>query len=276
MDADHIQRHFVAVMAKHLPPSGSTLRLLDLDSLSGRLLAQSRADLDVQHIQPNDHDRIAVAPAAYDAALAYDVKLSGALLQACLTALRPGGRLIALQSRGVVSEDHLRQLRDHGYVRILVEPALDELGVLIRGEKPHTTADTLARIQAAARADADTLDLKRFRGRYIHLLIQRQPNKPVWQMSPREPIAWRAAAFHRESKPSSLLGFSSLPKAVAFMQPAVLGGLIADVNKVGKFSVETAAAQEWNISLNPTPDSLTGETLTFIDIDPVLAEAPDE
>jgi len=203
------------------------------------------------------------------------VKLSGALLQACLTALRPGGRLIALQSRGAVSEDHLRQLRDHGYVRILVEPALDELGVLIRGEKPHATADTMARIQAVARADADTLDLKRFRGRYIHLLIQRQPNKPVWQMTPGEPIAWRAAAFQRESKPS-LLGFSSLPKAVAFMQPAVLGGFIADVNKVGKFSVETAAAQEWNISLNPTPDSLTGETLTFIDIDPALAEAPDE
>ena len=196
-------------------------------------------------------------------------------LRSRLTALRPGGRLIALQSRGEVSEYHLRQLRNHGYVRILVEPALDELGVLIRGEKPHSTADTMARIQAVARADADSLDLKRFRGRYIHLLIQRQPNKPVWQMTPREPIAWRAAAIQRESKPL-LLGFSSLPKAVAFMQPAVLAGLVADVNKVGKFSVLTAAAQDWNISLNPTLESLKGETLTFIDIDPALAEAPDE
>lgn len=275
IDASHIQRHFVAVMAKHLPPSGATMRLLDLDGKSGPLLAQSRADLEIHHVQPNDHDQIAVAPAAYDAALAYDVKLSGALLQACLMALRPGGRLIALQSRGVVSEDHLRQLRVHGYVRILVEPALDELGVLIRGEKPHATADTMARIQAVARADADSLDLKRFRGRYIHLLIQRQPNKPVWQITPGEPIAWRAAAIQRESKPS-LLGFSSLPKAVAFMQPAVLAGLVADVNKVGKFSVETASAQDWNIILNSTPDSLTGETLTFIEIDPTLAEAPDE
>lgn len=275
MDAARIHRHFVAVMAKHLPPSGATLRLLDLDGKSGPLLAQSRADLEIHHIQPNDQDRIAGAPSTYDAALAYDVKLSGALLQACLTALRAGGRLIALQSRGLVSEDHLRQLRDRGYVRILVEPALDELGVLIRGEKPHATADTMACIKAVARADADSLDLKRFRGRYIHLLIQRQPNKPVWQLTPGEPIAWRAAAIQRESMPS-LLGFSSLPKAVAFMQPAVLGGLIADVNKVGKFSVETAAAQDWNISLNPTPDSLTSETLTFIDIDPALAEAPDE
>lgn len=275
MDATRIHHHFVAVMAKHLPPSGATLRLLDLDGKSGPLLAQSRADLEIHHIQPNDQDRIAGAPSTYDVALAYDVKLSGALLQACLTALRAGGRLIALQSRGLVSEDHLRQLRDRGYVRILVEPALDELGVLIRGEKPHATADTMARIKAVARADADMLDLKRFRGRYIHLLIQRQPNKPVWQLTPGEPIAWRAAAIQRESMPS-LLGFSSLPKAVAFMQPAVLGGLIADVNKVGKFSVETAAAQDWNISLNPTPDSLTSETLTFIDIDPALAEAPDE
>ena len=275
MDAARIHEHFVAVMAKHLPPSGATLRLLDLDGNSGRLLAQSRADLDIHHIQPNDLDLFAVAPAAYDAALAYDVKLSGALLEACLTALRPGGRLIALQSRGEVSEYHLRQLRNHGYVRILVEPALDELGVLIRGEKPHSTADTMARIQAVARADADSLDLKRFRGRYIHLLIQRQPNKPVWQMTPCEPIAWRAAAIQRESKPL-LLGFSSLPKAVAFMQPAVLAGLVADVNKVGKFSVLTAVAQDWNISLNPTLESLKGETLTFIDIDPALAEAPDE
>ena len=275
MDAAHFHRHYVAVMAKHLPPSGSTLRLLDLDGISGPLLAQSRADLDIRHIPADEAGEIDIAPSAFDAAVAFDLELADALLAACLTALRSGGRFIALQTRGLVSEVHLRQLRDHGYVRILVEPALDELGVLIRGEKPHATADTLARIQAVARADADTLDFKRYRGRYIHLLIQRQPNKPVWQMRPGEPISWRAAAIQRESMPS-LLGFSSLPKAVAFMQPAVLGGLIADINKVGKFLVATAAAQGWNISLNPTPDSLRGETLAFIDIDPALAEAPDE
>lgn len=275
MDASRLRRHFVAVMAKHLPPSSSTLRLLDLDGHSSRLLAQSRKDLQVCHIPASELAARGVATAAFDAVLAYDLSLSASLLKSCLRTLREGGRLIALQPRGAASESHWRRLQDQGYVRVLVEPALDELGLLIRGEKPHAAADSMARIQSVARADDDALDLAHFSGRYIHLLIQRHPNKPVWKLAPGEKIAWRAAAIRRHLA-SVLLGFSSLPKAVSFMQPAVLAGFITDINKVGKFSVEQARALEWDIVLNPALDSLRGQTLSFIDVDPALAEAPDE
>lgn len=275
MDASRLRRHYVAVMAKHLPPSSSTLRLLDLDGQSGPLLAQSRQDLQVCHIPATDLAERGVTLAAFDAVLAYDIDLSASLLNSCLRALREGGRFIALQPQGAASESHWRSLQVQGYVRILVEPALDELGVLIRGEKPHGTDDTRARIQSVARADGDALDLAHFSGRYIHLLIQRHPNKPVWKLARGETIAWRAAAILRHSAPV-LLGFSSLPKAVSFMQPAVLAGLITDINKVGKFSVERARALEWDIILNPALDSIRGQSLTFIDINPALAEAPDE
>ena len=239
------------------------------------LLAQSREDLRICHIPASELAARGLAPAAFDAALAYDIDLSEPLLKSCLSALREGGRLIALQPRGAVNERHWRLLQDHGYVRMLIEPALDELGVLIRGEKPHATTDTRARIQSVAHGDGDALDVAHFRGRYFHLLIQQHPNKPVWKLAPGEEIAWRAAAIRRDSTPV-LLGFSSLPKAVGFMQPAVLAGFISDINKVGKFKVERARALEWSIILNPTLDSLRSQALAFVDIDPSLAEAPDE
>ena len=95
------------------------------------------------------------------------------------------------------------------------------------------------------------------------------------EAGPRRAISWRAAAIQQDSS-LALLAFSSLPKAVGFMQPAVLAGIIQDFNKVGKFSVETVKAWEWDIILNPTSSAIAGESLTTIDIDPALAEAPDE
>ncbi|MDE2853916.1 MAG: hypothetical protein OXN88_07065 [Chloroflexota bacterium] len=275
MDAARIQRHFVAVMAKHLPPSSANLQLLDLDGRSGGLLAEARADLNHRHIPAKslaDHD---IAPGAFDAIVAYDVDLSGALLASCFAALRAGGRLIALQSRGAAGESHLRRLRERGFVRILVEPALDEIGVLIRGERPQVSADTMERIQSVAQREADSLPLAQFKGRYIHLLVQRQPNKPVWKLDASEKISWRAAALRRDPLPA-LLGFSSLPKAVGFMQPAVLAGLVRDINKVGKFSLATVESWDWGLVLNPAPDSIEKEQLTYIELDPATAEAPDE
>ena len=275
MDASSIRRHFVAVMAKHLPPSGSMLRLLDLDGRAGGLLAALRYDLEIRQISANEIGGQEMAPGAVDAIVAYDLDLTDEMLAFARHALRAGGRFIALQPRGTVCQSHLRRLRDHGLTRILIEPALDELGVLIRGEQPHSTADTRQRIESVARGDADSLEISRFRGRYLHLLIQQRPNKPVWKLDPGEPISWRAAAIQRDSS-LALLAFSSLPKAVGFMQPAVLAGVIRDFNKVGKFSLATVQVWDWDIILNPTSDSIYGETLTYIDIDPALAEAPDE
>ncbi len=272
MDARQVQRHFVAVMAKHLPPSASSLDLLDLDGDSGLLLAESRADLRIRHLSEDRLAAVPLKPDSFDAAVAYDIDLRDEALRNILLALRPGGRLIALLSRGAVDESHPRLLSDNGYVRILVEPALDGLGILLRGEKAHVTADTAQRIQSVAQSDADSLDLASYRGPYLHLLIQQQPNIPAWKRKPADKIAWRAAAIQRGDAPA-LLAFSSLPKAVAFLQPAALSGTIKDINKVGKFRREN-----WTFPaiLNPRPDLLPGETITMVDIDPATAEAPDE
>ncbi|MCY3779985.1 MAG: hypothetical protein OXG78_06730 [Chloroflexi bacterium] len=275
MDARRVQRHFVAVMAKHLPPSASTLYLLDLDGCSGEFLSESRADLRISHVPPARLNASVIGSDSVDAIVGFDIELTGDLLGHLLTVLRPGGRLIALLSRGSVSERHPRLLRDNGYVRILVEPALDGLGVLLRGEKPQATADTLDRIQAVAQADADALDLATYRGRYLHLLIQQRPNKPAWMLAPADVICWRAIGIERAGS-TVLLAFSSLPKAVGFMQPGVLAGLITDVNKVGKFSRSTADDWAWDIVLNPTLESIANENLTTVEIDPATAEAPDE
>ena len=275
MDARRVQCHFVAVMAKHLPPSASTLRLLDLDGRSGEILSDWRADLDISPVAPGELGAAELASDSIDAVVAYDVEVGVDMLGDALRLLRPGGRLIILQSRGAVSESQARTLRENGYTRILVEPALDGLGVVLRGEKPHLTADTGERIRGVAGADADLLDLDQYAGRYLHLLIQQMPNKPVWKLSRDETISWRAAAYEDGAGPVAL-AFSSLPKAVGFMQPAVLEGLIRDVNKVGKFSRAAARSWAWDVILNPTPASVRGKSLITIQVDPASAEAPDE
>ncbi len=275
MDARRVQSHFVAVMAKHLPPSASTLRLLDLDGSSGGTLANWRADLETSHVMPSELDNAGLAPDSFDAVVAFDIEIDAQLLSELLNVLRPGGRLIMLQSRDSVSESQARILRDQGYTRLLLEPALDGIGVLLRGEKPHLTADTAERVHSVAQADGDLLDLDHYAGRYLHLLIQQLPNKPVWKLTRDETITWQAAAINCGLR-HILLAFSSLPKAVAFMQPAVLQGVIRDVNKVGKFSRATAKSWTWDVVLNPTMASVQGKSLTTVQIDPASAEAPDE
>ena len=274
MEARRVRGLFVAVMAKHLPPSASTLRLLDLDGASGDILSEWRADLDVRRVLT--HDLAAgLAKDSFDAVVAYDVEIAADLLTEALRLLRPGGRLIMLQSRGQVSAWQARILRDSGYTRILVEPALDELGVLLRGEKPHPTADASQRIRSVARADGDLLDLDQYTGRYLRLLIQQRPNKPVWKLSGEEAITWHAAAIDEGAR-QVVLAFSSLPKAVGFMQPAVLNGLFSGVNKVGKFSRATAQSWCWDLLLNPTLNAIQDKMFITVEVDPASAEAPDE
>lgn len=275
MDASDLQRHFVAVMAKHLPPSGSTLHLLDLDGSTGALLSEGRADLLVRRLSPQTISATTIASDSFDAAVAFDLDLTTRLLEQVIDALRPGGRFIALNSRDSVDESQPRFLSGHGYTRILVEPALDGLGVLLRGEKPHTTSDTIERVRSVAQADADLLNLVKYRGRYLHLLIRQQPNKPAWKLTPSDTFVWHAIALAKSPLPV-LLAFSSLPKAVNFMQQAVLAGVITDINKVGKFSRATAASWTWRAVLNPTLESIHLAALTTVRIDPATAEAPDE
>lgn len=275
MNSESLKRHFVDAMAKHLPPSASNLKLLDIDGRAGVILSKRRHDLDIQVASSTGSDTWTLAEDSVDAVVAYDVALDSPLLNRVLQVMRAGGRFTVVLPSEKITSDYVDLLENHGYVRILVEPAVDDLGVLIRGEKTHTTDDTLQRIQQVATADADMLDLATFKGRYVHLLIRQTPNKPVWKLQPDEKIEWQAIAIQREGE-MILLGFSSLPKAVGFMQPAVVENVIQDINKVGKFSKETASSWAWSVLLNPMLDFIRSETLTLVEIDPTTAEVSDE
>jgi SAM-dependent methyltransferase len=268
-------QEFVEVMLKHLPPSASELRLLDIGGLVGDKLAALRNDLIVT-VASLYIPHWTFPDNSVDAVVVYDVLLSHDLLTAVLKVMRPGGRLIVVHPANAVDPAYLQTLETAGYVRILVEPALyPPAGVLIRGEKVHTTDDTLARVEQVAARDSDTLDLEDYRGRYVHLLVQQTPNKPVWKLAPNEVIKWHAAAIERDSQ-KFLLAFSSLPKAVSFMQAAVMSDFIRDVNKVAKFSKETARTWTTPLLLNPTLESVQSNTVSQIAIDPQTAETPDE
>jgi hypothetical protein len=270
-------RDFIEVMAKHLPPSASELHLLDVGGVAGTVLHALRQDLQIDTVSMDvsawDYD-----PNSVDAVVAYDVLLDDNFLETVLNVMRPGGRLVVVHPVGDVDVAYVETLEQAGYTRILVEAALDETGVLIRGEKEHTTSDTFERVQQVAQQDADTLDLDTYRGRYVHLLVQQTPNKPVWKLADDEQIRWHAVAVQTGDNPDdvALLAFSSLPKAVGFMQPAVMQGFVQDVNKVGKFSREVASGWAYAVLVNPTLESVQNLSVTLIEMNPDTAEAPDE
>ncbi|MBZ0285971.1 MAG: hypothetical protein K8I30_00045, partial [Anaerolineae bacterium] len=144
-------------------------------------------------------------------------------------------------------------------------------GVLMRGEKPHLEEQTAARIkQVAARDNA-----QRRAGRYVHLLIKQTPNQPAWKLKPGEPLDWEAVAVAGDNE-TVLLAFSSLPKAVEFMQPAVLAGHILDVNKVAKYAWGVVQALPYPIMLNPSDEIFDTQAAVFVEVDPAKAEEADE
>lgn len=265
---EHAYRAYIEAMARHLPPSGARLRLIDVSGQCAAVLGARRADLDPIEAWPEAAD-------SADAVVAFDVPLTANLLGRALTALRPGGRFICVNSRDKSRAELVETLENAGFTRILVEPALESEGVLVRGEKRHTQQATLERIVQTAARDDSTSELAAYRGRYVHLLICQTPNKPAWALQPDERVTWTAAALDTGGGPA-LLAFSSLPKAVAFMQPAVLTGRIAGVNKVGKFSRETALAWPQPTLFNPEPAVLNSGRVVFVPVDAASAEAPDE
>lgn len=267
----------IEAMVKHLPPSASVLRLVDVDGKSGAILLAQRPDLDVT---PTASDTLGALPAeVFDAVVSFDTPLMGGFLAEALRLLRPGGRLITIDSERDPDENAVKTLEASGYTRILVEVGAEcplPVGMLARGEKPHTTDDTLARVRTATSRDSAARALTDYRGRFVHLLIQQTPNLPAWKLTPDTPIQWRVIAVTEESGDSMLLAFSSLPSAVAFMQEAVLKGRIRDVNKVAKFTVETARTWDHFVWLNPSSEALADRPVSLIDVDPSTAETPDE
>lgn len=268
-------RDFILALAKHLPPSGTRLKLLDIGGAAGAVLATVRGDLAPLSVSVAGQDWD-IAPESMDAAVAVDVPLDNVLLGAALAALRPGGRLIVVHAGGAPDETIVHVLEDAGYIRILVETALENgAGVLMRGEKPHTTDDTLARIREVTGRDALELDFETYKGRYVHLLVRQTPNKPPWRLQPGEVVTWEAMALDVDGQ-AALLAFNSLPGAVSFMQQAVLANKLKDVHKVVKFSRETARTWDTPALLNPLIETLDLYPVVLLPIDPQTAETPDE
>ncbi|MBW4436378.1 MAG: hypothetical protein KME04_04550 [Pleurocapsa minor GSE-CHR-MK-17-07R] len=263
--------HLIDLMAKHLAPSASTLRYADVRGQTGALMRARRPD--VAPLAIADNASLAAHPAASFDTVAAIGPLDDALLRGALHALREGGRLIVIDTHGAAGEALVRRLEDAGYIRILVEPASS--GVLMRGEKPHASADTIARIEVASHRDIPQAGLAGFKGRFVHVPVRQTPNKPAWALRPDDVITWTGIAVVRGAGPA-LIVFSSLPNAVTFMQRAVLANRIVGVNKVAKFTREAAAEWATPLLINPLMTDVQHDTFGDFPLDPAQAVTGDE
>lgn len=241
--------------ARHLPPSAALPRVLALDPATAAELA------DAAHVTA--HPSGEALQGAYDA-IAGQRLADATEVRRLAEHLRPGGRLILAAE--AESSALLSALTEAGLIHCLVET---EGGLtLYRGERPPLAASTVARVQqlAASAEPAPALP------RYLFLLVTQTPNKPAWRLTPGERVAWRAATvIIAPGAAPQLLAFSSLVKAVAYMQPAVLAGELVGVNKVAKFPASAAAGWPLPYLLNPTFDDLRGAAAG-----PPLAVAPEQ
>src|SRR5690349_4840832 len=156
MAGARVERQLIEAMAKHLPPSAASLRLVDIGGRANAVFADLRADLDVV-LTPGRADTWQLPPNSIDAVVAYDCQPDNLLLASALTALRPGGRLVLVDPRGKPDETLVKILEAGGFTRILVERGSESpklVGVLMRGEKPHTEEHTADRIKIAQRDNA--------------------------------------------------------------------------------------------------------------------------
>ncbi|MFZ4825783.1 MAG: hypothetical protein ACOYLB_00365 [Phototrophicaceae bacterium] len=266
----HPMEDLARFMAKHLPPSHSKLSVWDTSQVLGRLIQQSRADLHWVTIQPQ---------AEVDAVLFLnpDTPLTTDFVARLASPLRYGGRLIGIIQGGQLNREMVATLESAGLTRILLEYLNDDdptLGVLLRGEKAWHTASTFKRIQDVAQADADRLTLSTYSGSYLYFPLIQKPNKPIWKLSPDEKLTWEGVAWEGET--ACRLGFTSLPKAVGFMQWVVMRGLVKDVNKIGKYRRSTVENWQTSLFINPLPEDCLTQTLILLPLNPAEAEQSDE
>ena len=240
--------------ARHLPPSAALPRVLALDPATAAELAEAAA--------VTTGASGAAPPGPYDAIAGHRLADAGELRRLA-EQLRPGGRLIL--AANAEPEALLAALTGAGLIHCLVET---EGGLtLYRGERPPEAAST----QAQARQLAATAEPPPALPRYLFLLVTQTPNKPAWKLAPGERVAWRAATvITTPGAAPQLLAFGSLVKAVAYMQPAVLAGVLVGVNKVAKFPASAAADWPLPLLLNPGFDDLRGAAAG-----PPLAVAPE-
>jgi hypothetical protein len=250
------------MFAKHLPPSAGLPRVLALDAgAAAELAGLAEVTLAGGEAQ-GTYDAIA-GPAAPEA------------LPQLAERLRPGGR--AILTADAEPEPLLAALEQAGFIHCLVETAG---GVtLYRGERPPS-GSPVARIRAAA-GPAGGLTLAApadIKTPYVFLLVTQTPNKPAWKLGPDERVTWQAATICSPGTSApALLAFSSLLKAVAFMQAAILAGEIAGVNKVGKFPAAAARGWPMPLALNPAFEAVSGLAAGApCEVDPRTAITGDE
>ncbi len=267
-----VERLLIEAMAKHLPPSGTALRMVDVFGKAAAVLRDQRPDIQVV-LSPQKLTGWRIAADSVDAVAAYNAEPSPDLLKSAMHVLRPGGRLIIMNSQLDPAEGYVKILESADYTRILVEVGAEcplPVGALIRGEKPHTEASTVERVKQVAAQDAHPRV-----GRYLHLLVHQTPHKPTWRLTAEDKIQWEAVGVAGEGE-VVLLTFSSLPKAVEFMQPAVMAGHITNVNKIAKFKWDVVKQWPFPTILNPSDEIFDTQPIAMLDIDPQNAEAADE
>ena len=267
-----VERLLIEAMAKHLPPSGASLRLVDVLGKTADILREQRPDIEVVY-SPKKVASWRIPANSVDAVVAYDSDPSSDLLQSALRALRPGGRLIIMNSQLDPSEAYVKTLEGADYTRILVEVGAEcplPVGTLMRGEKPHTEAHTVDRVKQVAAQDTPQRT-----ARYLHLLIHQTPYKPAWRLTADDNIEWQAVGVVGDDE-VVLLTFSSLPKAVEFMQPAVMAGHITNVNKIAKFKWDVVKQWPFPTILNPSDEIFDTQAVAMLKIDLTTAEAADE
>jgi hypothetical protein len=223
------------MFSKHLPPSAGAPRVLALDEAAA---AELPAEAEVARGRPE-------MTGEFDAVVGYAAPKQ---LPALFQVLRPGGRVILARR----AEPHalLDALTQAGFVHCLVETVGDL--TLYRGERPPF-GSSVARVQTLASGPQSlTSDLQLLTSPFVFLLVTQIPNKPAWKLAPDEKLEWRAVTLlNPATGHPTLLAFSSLVKAVAFMQAAILAKTISGVNKVGKFRAEVSQSWELPFVLNP-------------------------
>lgn len=239
---------------KHLPPSADLPRVLALDE-------QAAAELppELKTIAPQVADSNL---GSLDAIIGYTAPTA---LSVWFEQLRPGGRLILVSESDPATL--LQSLTEAGFIHCLVETVSDL--TLYRGERPPQ-GNSLERIA--------NLTSPFSMSPFIFLLISQTPNKPAWKLTDGEKIHWQAATLlSPQTQQPTLIAFSSLIKAVAFMQPAILAKRIGGVNKIGKFAAHVARGWNQPLTLNPVyADWQFADLGPMFEVDPQLAITGDE
>ena len=280
-------------MIRHLPPSSHNLMLLDIssDDMFAAAVAARRKDVHIirygteaQHHLHGDSN-LPLASCSLDAvsALSPSIEDHTQWFKEVLRVLRPGGRFM-MYINLTKTANMAAILADNGFARVLGE--VIEKGTLIRGEKPYdadqTTVERTAQTSQSNKNTTIVLsmgrDYEQIRARFLYILIWQLPNKPVWRMTAADVITWSTPQIETFNG-TQVLAFTSLPKAVAFMQRAVLADFINDINRIVKF--EKTIVADWNQTILLNPDSSimhNGQRISAqgFAVDPSQAEAADE